>query len=75
VLNSLSGEQVQEYVDKGYYQSNLDHRIDNFLQRSSGTQIIIDNDDIRNNDDDSDSVSININDNYACHLESDNSNS
>jgi hypothetical protein len=80
VLNSLNGDQVQELLDKGYYRinddDNLDRKVDDFFRRSSGTQIIIDNDDIKNKtEDDSDSVSVNIDDNYAYLLESDNSDS
>jgi hypothetical protein len=75
VFNSLNGEQVQEYVDKGFYQSNVEDnlgsRVDHFFQRSSGTQIIVDDGDIRKYDGESGSVSINIDDNYAYLLESD----
>jgi hypothetical protein len=76
VLNSLSGEQVQEYEDRGFYRSNVEDnlgsRVDDFFQRSSGTQIIVDNEDIRKYDGDSNSVSITVDDDYAYLLESDN---
>jgi hypothetical protein len=53
VLNSLNGEQVQGYVQKGYcrriVEDNLDHRVDEFFKRSNGTEDIIDDDDINNN--------------------------
>jgi hypothetical protein len=75
VLNSLNGEQVQEYVEKGYcrriVEDNLDHRVNEFFNRSNGTEDIIDDDGINNNNTETDVISVNLDDEYAYLLDSD----
>jgi hypothetical protein len=75
VLNSLNGEQVEEYVQKGYCRrivdENLDQRVNEFFNRSNGTEAIIDNDGINNNNTETDAISVGLDDEYAYLLESD----
>jgi hypothetical protein len=75
VLNSLNGEQVQEYVEKGYcrpiVEDNLVQRVDEFFKRSNGTEDIIDDDGRSNNNTKTDAISVNIDDEYAYLLDSD----
>jgi hypothetical protein len=75
VLNSLNGGQVEEYVQKGYcrriVEENLDQRVNEFFNRLNGTEDIIDDDSINNDNTETDAISVGIDDEYAYLLESD----